>query len=166
VRVVTHCCIKVAEFIHCLKEILSWFIDLDGLEKYTVHYKVVNGTDVILKVVTDYSLKYLATPNIASIPTVKPKVVQYIQEDEKGKILKTTGDIPLKNFGSTIYVGQWNPKDKNGNDTYEYPALNSLDAAAKKHDKAYDDVLAKGASSAIVDINTISADRQLSQAQD
>lgn len=142
-------------------------IDLDGLEKYSIHYKVINGNDIIIKIVTNNSLKYLASPIIASIPTWKPKVVQYIQEDGKGKVLKTTAEIPLKNFGSTIYAGSWNPKYGkengvlNGTDRYDYPAVNSLDAAAKKHDLAYNLVRAEGFSGAVGDLETIAADRQL-----
>ena len=142
-------------------------IDLDGLEKYIMTYKVVDGKDVVLNFVTDNSLKYLATPSIMGVPTLKPKVVQYIKQDENGKVLSTTGDIPLKNLGSTIYAGNFNPKygkedgSKSGQDRYDYPAINSLDAAAKKHDKAYDDLQSKGFSGAIIDLKTINADIQL-----
>jgi len=136
-------------------------VDLDGLEKYIVHYKIENGLNVVLKVVTDNSLKYLGGPTVWDQPTIHPKVVQYIQEDQNGKVLNTTGEIPLKNFGSTLYVGAFNPKDKNGNETYAYPAMNSLDLAGKHHDQKYDILNAKGASSAIADLQTIDADEQL-----
>lgn len=136
-------------------------IDLDGLEKYIIHYKIENGLNIILKFETDNSLKYLSGPTVWNQPTIHPKVVQYIQEDQNGKILNTTGEIPLKNFGSTLYVGAFNPKDKNGNVTYAYPAINSLDLAGKHHDQKYDILNAKGASSAIADLQTIDADKQL-----
>ncbi len=137
-------------------------IDLDGLEKYIIHYKIVNNTNVILKIQTDNSIKYLGGPTAWSIPTVHPKVVQFIREDENGKVLNITGEIQLKNFGSTLYVGPWNPKKADGKtDTYDYPAINYLDLAAKIHDKAYDAVSAKGVKGAVVDLETLPADKEL-----
>src|SRR5665213_345251 len=137
-------------------------IDLDGLEKYIVHYKIENGLNIILKVATDNSIKYLGGPTVWDQPTIHPKVVQYIQEDKNGKVLNITGEIPLKNFGSTIYVGAFNPKTADGkSDRYDYPAINSLDLAAKHHDLAYDKVQARGAIDAITDLETIGADKKL-----
>jgi len=141
--------------------------------KYIIHYRPKDGNDNIVKVETIYSLTNMPAPNVWSIPTARPKVVQFVQEDQKGNEISHTGEIPLKNFGSTLYVGPWNPKytQKDGNDDkgkpldgkdrYDYPAINSLDAAAKKHDRAYDKEKAVGASSAIADLKTIHADRQL-----
>jgi RHS repeat-associated protein len=136
-------------------------IDLDGLEKYIIHFRRVNGNDIILSFETDNSLKYKCSQPIAGQPTIKPKVVQYIEEDANGKVLSTSAEIPLKNFGSTIYVGPKNPKDKDENDTYKYPAINSLDKAAQIHDKDYDKVGAVGAGSAFGDLKTIEADKKL-----
>lgn len=142
-------------------------IDLDGLEKYIIHYKIENGCNVILRQVTDNSLKYLSGPIVHGQPTLHPKVVQYAQEDQNGKLLNVSGEIPLKNYGSTIYVGPFNPKYGkadgvlNGTDRYDYPAINLLDLAAKHHDQAYDKVQARGATDAIFDLETIDADKQL-----
>lgn len=148
--------------------------------KYIIHYRplkdakghIIEGEGTITKVDTIYSLTKMPSENIWSIPTTSPKKVQYVMEDEKGKEISHTGEIPLKNFGSTVYVGPWNPKyGKNdydaegkslkGNDRYDYPAVNSLDAAARKHDKAYDLVKAVGATDAIANLKTINADKQL-----
>ncbi|WP_123891887.1 RHS repeat domain-containing protein [Chitinophaga costaii] len=137
-------------------------IDLDGLEKFIIHYKIENGCYVVLRQVTDNSLKYWGGPTVYGQPTIHPKVVQFIKEDENGKVLEISGEIALKNFGSTLYVGPFNPKKADGkSDTYDYPAINSLDLAAKHHDQSYDKVQAKGATSAILDLKTIDADKQL-----
>ena len=136
-------------------------IDIDGLEKYSIHYMIKNGLYVILKVETDYSLKYLATPSIGSVPTLKPKVAEFILEDKGGKVISKSGDIPLKNLGSTLYVGPWNPKYSNGKDRYDLPAVNSLDLAGKHHDLKYDKLKAAGPADAITDVATIEADKGL-----
>jgi RHS repeat-associated protein len=136
-------------------------IDLDGLEKYSIHYTVRNGKDVILKITTDNSLKYLASPSIKGIPTWKPKVAEYIKEDANGRVISKTGELDLKNLGSTMYVGPWNPQYSTKKDRFDLPPLNSLDAAGFKHDKAYDAAYAKGTSSAIKDLNVIDADKAL-----
>lgn len=134
-------------------------IDIDGLEKYIIHYRPNNGQDNIIKVETDYSIKY-SSITFGGVP-IKPKVVQYIKEDKNGKVLSITGEIPLKNYGSTIYVGPFNPKTSSQQYRYDYPAVNSLDAAAKAHDLAYDKVPTEGFKGAIWDLETIKADRQL-----
>ena len=136
-------------------------IELEGLEKYTIHYTVRNGKDVILKTETDNSIKYLATPTILGIPTIKPKVAEYIKYDNEGKFVSTTGELDLNNLGSTMYVGPWNPKkDSTGNEFY-LPARNSLDAAGLKHDKAYQEFGAEGTTSALVDLDVLDADKAL-----
>jgi RHS repeat-associated protein len=134
-------------------------IDLDGLEKYYVFYQPHDGKDNILRVETDNSLKYFSV-SINNIP-IKPKVVEYIKLDEYGKTIDRSGDIALKNYGSTIYVGPFNPKDKHGNDTYKYPAINSLDAAGKKHDQGYTNARAAGVFDAVYLLRTLNLDKQL-----
>jgi hypothetical protein len=135
-------------------------IDLDGLEKYSIHYTVRDGKDVILKVVTDNSEKYKSSPNIMGVPTWKPKVAEYIKY-ENGKVVSKTGELALKNLGSTMYVGPWNPKaDETGNG-YSLPAMNSLDAAGMKHDKAYDVERAAGVKGAFGSLDVIDADKSL-----
>lgn len=135
---------------------------MDGLEKYSIHLRSQFGYDQIVKVETDNSIKYRCTPLVASVPTLKPKVVEFIFEDNEGKELLRTREIPLKNFGSTIYVGPNNPKKADGKrDSYVLPPINSLDAAAKKHDLSYDLVQAKGFKGAILDTKTLDADKQL-----
>ncbi len=134
-------------------------IDLDGLEKYTVFYQPHDGKDNVLKIETDNSIKYFSV-SLAGIP-IKPKVVEYIQVNEYGKEVSRSGDVPLKNYGSTIYVGPFNPKNKNGKDIYNYPAINSLDAAGKKHDQGYDLIPAKGIKGAVYLLSTIEVDKQL-----
>jgi len=138
--------------------------------KYIIHYR---GIDSIVKIETIYSLRNMPSSNIWSIPTNQPKVVQFVKEDQEGKEISHTGEIPLKNFGSTLYVGPWNPKYEKkdgkdekglpleGRDRYDYPAINSLDAAGKKHDKAYEHLQAAGPTSAVGDLKTINADKQL-----
>lgn len=60
-----------------------------------------------------------------------------------------------------MYVGPLNPKaDKSGNEFY-LPAINSLDAAGLKHDKAYASAQAAGFSSAVGSLAVIDADKAL-----
>lgn len=108
---------------------------------------------------TDNSIKYLAV-SAFGIP-IKPKVVQYINEDKDGRVTKVSPEIPLKNFGSTLYVGPWNPKYATGKDRYDYAPLNSLDAAGYKHDKAYDTKRAVGPADAVGNLGVIDADKAL-----
>ena len=47
-------------------------------------------------------------------------------------------------FGSS-YIGDNNPKDYNGNDSYQYkPTWSPSEMAARNHDMRYDDIVAKG----------------------
>jgi RHS repeat-associated protein len=133
-------------------------IDLDGFEKHTIHVKDVGGQKQIMKIETDNSIKYIGISPLG-IP-IKPQVVQYITTNEKGRVT-ISPEIPLKNFGNTLYVGPKNPKDANGNDTYNNLPINSLDAAGYKHDKAYDKHIAVGATDAIMNLNVIDIDKQL-----
>lgn len=141
-------------------------IDIDGLEKYIIHYIIENGSRIILSQKTDNSPQYQGT-TVMGQPVI-PKVVQFILEDKNGKVLSVTGDIPLKNYGSTLYVGPLNPKygpedgaALNGHDRYDYPAINILDLAAKHHDLAYNHAYAAGFSGALFDLATIDADKKL-----
>ncbi|CAF3303857.1 unnamed protein product [Rotaria socialis] len=133
--------------------------DLDGLEKYTIHVQQRDGHEQIIRTETDNSFKYIGIP-VLGFP-IKPRVAQFIYEDRNGKEVNRTKEIALKNFGNTLYVGPFNPKDKYGADDYTLPALNSLDAAAKKHDRAYDVLRSSGAKGALVDLKTLDADKQL-----
>jgi len=138
-------------------------IDLDGLEKYYVTYQPHDGKDNIIKIETDNSLKYFSV-SVNGIP-IKPKVVEFIKIDEYGKQISRSGDIPLKNYGSTLYVGPFNPKyesgAKKGKDRYDYPAINSLDQAGKNHDRGYDDERARGPLDAVYLLRTLALDKQL-----
>ena len=138
-------------------------IDLDGLEKYYVFYQPHDGKDNILHIETDNSLRYLGV-SINGIP-IKSKVVEYIKLDEYGKRLSSSGEVPLKNYGSTIYVGPFNPRYesgiKKGQYNYDYPAINSLDAAGKKHDLGYDKATAAGPFDAVYLLRTLALDKQL-----
>jgi RHS repeat-associated protein len=73
-------------------------IDIDGLEKYSIHYKVADGKYMITKVETDNSIRYLSI-TAADIP-IRPKVAEFIKEDNEGKFIKSSGDIPLKTTGA------------------------------------------------------------------
>ena len=134
-------------------------VDLDGLEKYEIHYQPHDGKDNIIKVETDNFILYHRI-TLSGVP-IRPATVRFIKEDRYGKTISKSEEIPLKNYGSTLYVGPWNPKDKNGNDRYDYPAINSLDAVAKAHDQAYDVVNSKGLKGAVYDLATLPADKDL-----
>ncbi|MBN1462691.1 MAG: hypothetical protein JXQ69_09355, partial [Paludibacteraceae bacterium] len=137
-------------------------IDLDGLEKYTVHYKVDDGKDVIIKIDTDNSLKYLTAPEFpGGVPIIKPKVAEYIRYDSKGNVISRTSELPLSNLGSTMYVGPWNPPKNKKGEEYYLPAINSLDAAGLKHDKAYGKLKISGVKGAIGSLDAINADIEL-----
>jgi RHS repeat-associated protein len=82
--------------------------DIDGLEKYIIHYRPHDGKDNIVKVVTKHDLKYMAI--YTGTQPIKAQVVQFIKEDQSGHVLSVTGEIPLKNYGGTLYVGPLNPK--------------------------------------------------------
>jgi len=138
-------------------------VDLDGLEKYIIHYRPHDGKDNIVKVVTNNSIIYTSI-SIEEEP-VLPAVVQFVKEDKNGNVISRTGEIPLKNYGSTLYVGPDNPKyesgPKKGTDRYDLPAINSLDAAAKKHDLAYDKERVAGITGALFSLSVLPADKQL-----
>ncbi|MEI6950356.1 RHS repeat-associated core domain-containing protein [Paraflavisolibacter sp. H34] len=138
-------------------------IDLDGLEKYTVHYRVNDGKDNIIRIITDNSLKYMGI-DVFGIP-VKPRIVEFIREDGNGRILNKSGEVPLKNFGNTLYIGPWNHKYQSGplkgTDRYDFPAFNSLEAAGKKHDLAYARIPTEGSDGAIRELRALDADKQL-----
>jgi RHS repeat-associated protein len=61
----------------------------------------------------------------------------------------------------TSYIGPNNPKDYNGNDSYQYLPRNLSEYPAYYHDKDYDKLGAKGALDAFTNIVTYQADRNL-----
>ena len=119
-------------------------IDQDGLEYATFNILVHNGKVAAIKVSTDYELKAKGT---------KGAGIQYNYRviNDNGE---TVGSMPskfVKNNIYGIYAGSENPQlpSIGGNpyvvkDDYSLKPIDEVDAAAKKHDLAYDKLLLKG----------------------
>lgn len=75
------------------------------------------------------------------------------RQDAKGE------DIPYNWHG--LYLGPDNPKTIDGNPSYAIPPLDKLDYAAFKHDRRYDEKMARGIMGALFDTRTYDADWQL-----
>ena|GEM_PF-2104024 len=65
------------------------------------------------------------------------------------------------NYFGTSYTGPNNPKDYNGNDSYQYLPRNLSEYASLKHDLDYDKLNAHGPLDAFLNIYTMNADREL-----
>ncbi len=155
-------------------------IDENGEYKKTVYYqKDDKGNFSNVKISTDNSLRYTSInlghviniPFASTVPLI-PNTVEYIRVDSKGNVIHSSGDLPLKNIGSTRYPGPRNPEDiynkilKKKEPDYRYPPINSLDLAGMLHDKAYDANDASGATGAFLnrDSKVIQADLNLVKA--
>jgi hypothetical protein len=66
-----------------------------------------------------------------------------------------------KNIRHTSYTGPTNPKDYNGNDSYQYMPRNISEYASLGHDLTYDALNAHGPMDAFFNIYTVNADRDL-----
>jgi len=113
-------------------------VDKNGEYKKTVNYtKDKDGSFNILSVKTNNDIKYYSWV-IGGIPVI-PNTVEYVFWDDKGNKKNTSGELKLKNIGSTRYPGPFNSPDKaNKQSDYDYPPINSLDLAGMIHDKTYD----------------------------
>jgi len=119
-------------------------IDRDGLEYATFNILVHNGSVAAIKVSTDYELKAKGT---------KGAGIQYNYKviNDNGE---TIGSLPSKFVTNNIYGiygGSDNPQlpSIGGNpyvvkDDYRLKPIDEVDAAAKKHDLAYDKYNLKG----------------------
>ena len=132
-------------------------IDVDGLEYATFTIFVQNGKVKDISVAKDYELK---NPHTAG-PGVQ---INYAYLDKNGKITKFDAQPNQPNSVYGIYAGDKNPKlpDIDGDpyklhDDYSLEPIDEVDAAAKKHDLAYDKLRPKqeGFSGVMSDASTI-----------
>lgn len=120
-------------------------IDQDGLEYATFTIFVQYGKVKDITVTKDYELK---NPNTAG-PGVQ---LNYAYLDKDGKVTKFEAKPNIPNSVYGIYAGDKNPQlpKKGGDpfklyDDYSLDPIDEVDAAAKKHDLAYDKIHPKQA---------------------
>ncbi len=144
-------------------------LDLDGLEELIYKYRYDQQRAILQLISVQDTRK-------ASEKAREPLTVQYQYFDSDGERVKVrrnyqgnfvAGDNEVMdyyagNYFGSIYIGNMNPMQPNGNDPdYRREPQDMADAAALLHDKMYDAVEAKGITGAGLDINTIPADQTL-----
>jgi RHS repeat-associated protein len=119
-------------------------IDQDGLEYATFTIMIYKNKVAAIKVTTDYELKSKTTKG----PGVQ---YNYVTIDDNGKTVSTGESKFVTNNIYGIYAGSENPQlPKVGQapdvlyDDYSLAPIDEVDAAAKKHDLAYDKLKLKG----------------------
>jgi hypothetical protein len=139
------------------------------LEYYSVHYKIYvdQGGNVHRSYLKTVNHRDNAKGYGSQGPGVEYVITHERHAVTGGKYSFTAKDFKENFYG--VYVGPNNPlkyyenadKENNYNPDYLLPPIDELDAAAQQHDKDYDDVNAKGPSSAFFDNNTLQADVDL-----
>jgi hypothetical protein len=129
-------------------------IDQDGLEYATFTILIHNNEVAAIKVTTDYELKNKGT---------KGAGIQYNYKviNDNGETIGTRESKFVKNNVYGIYGGSENPqlpiiggKPEDVSDDYSLAPIDEVDAAAKKHDLAYDRLGLKGKAGVMDDAST------------